>query len=205
MPTHTTDIDTAAVPAPAPIHTLDELTAAVAKAAQLQLVIMAAEARQRAAVEAAKEAFELATRASSAELAALLAGISAAADAHKDDWFPIGKNKKRKKSLKVLEHTLAYRQAVSVEAPAGAAQQLTRVLQELAAHLASDGLCAEEREILEREQRALSAVLRQPPVELNKEAVKALDENALGWLYAHGVKLVSTESFTLRFDFTPNA
>lgn len=185
------------------IETLDQLKNAVHKLATLQLVLNAAEARQQAAIEAAKKAFDEATADSQAQLAALLAGVQKYAADNKDMLFPL-KGKTRTKTYKVLQHALAYRSSSSITAPETIVDDIKEMrarLKELLSWPTTDEAAAAEAlaqiDVLKRLIRAKE--------EFDKTAAKALLETQAGLLSRLKVTETTEETFRVTFNFTPTA
>lgn len=170
-----------------------------------QLVLDAASAKQQASIEALKKAFDESTAEHRERIAANLAAVEAFAAKNRDALFPL-KGKKRRKTFKVLDHALKYRSSSSVEAPANAVQiikQLIAVSEVNILNLGRD--CDEARDIAAMIAR-LEALIRTPPPELNKDAVKAVqDDDSLTLLADNGIKVATTETFNVEFNFTPSA
>jgi alkanesulfonate monooxygenase SsuD/methylene tetrahydromethanopterin reductase-like flavin-dependent oxidoreductase (luciferase family) len=188
------------------IGSKEELTAAVAEAAQIKLALLAAEARQQAAMEAAKEAFERSAAEDVAELAVLIASIEAAAAAHKEDWFPRGANGKRKKTLPVLDHKIAYRASSVVDAEKMVGLALAEEIDRMEEEMGSPDLTGEQLEELVECRAVLARCVRYPLPELNKDAVKDLPEAVRQkYLAPRGVAVREVENFSVQFNFQPQA
>lgn len=206
--TTTQDIDTAAA---APLPELKDLPAlfeAVAEAARLQLVINGAEAQMQAEVEAAKVGFEKATAPHAARIQALFAQVEKYAEAHKDTFFPV-KGSKRKKTFTALQHALQYRSSSMVEVPPRIVQQLLKVIESLDKEIANARSKGSPEDIAHANDMfacmtALETLIRQPDPEFNKDTAKALtNERAKEILKALGFKVVTSETFKLVFNFSP--
>lgn len=196
------DIDTTQA-APAIIIKDDKhLCDIVYNLAAAQLLINAAEAEMQATVEAAKHAFATATEPLTSSVKGLFAGIEAYATANKDRLFPI-KGKKRSKTFKVLQHALQYRSSEQVKAPANAVALIKSMILNSEVNIMNLGECAASTQIAAVIQK-LEGLIRQPEPELNKDAVKALTEEALiDYLASHGITVETLETFKLAFAFTP--
>jgi len=195
----TKDIDTTQI-TPAVVITDDiTLTEAVFQAASLQLILNGAEAEQQARVEAAKKAFDEATREHTARIAEIFAGIEAYCAKNRDRLFPL-KGAKRAKTFAVLQHKLQYRSSDTVDAPKDAVTRIQRMLSDIVSELSTPGITSEREAELERIEQTLRLLIRQPEPELNKDNVKALD----GVIPAElGLSVQTTETFKLAFTFTP--
>jgi 1,2-phenylacetyl-CoA epoxidase PaaB subunit len=188
------------------IGSKEELTAAVAEAAQIKLALLAAEARQQAAVEAAKEAFERSTAEAVAELAVLIASIEAAAAAHKEDWFPVGANGKRKKTMAVLDHKIAYRASSVVDAEKMVGLALAEEMDRLEEEMESPDLTGEQLSEMVECRAVLGRCVRYPLPELNKDGVKDLPQEVQKkYLEPRGVVVREVENFSVQFNFQPQA
>lgn len=185
------------------IETLEQLKNAVHKLATLQLVLNAAEARQQAAIEAAKKAFDEATADSQAQLAALLAGVQKYAADNKDMLFPV-KGKTRTKTYKVLQHSLAHRSSSSIDAPETIVDDIKAMrarLKELLSWPTTDEAAATEALA---QIDALDRLIRTKE-EFDKTAAKALLESQAGLLSRLKVTETTEETFRVTFNFTPTA
>lgn len=185
------------------IDTLDQLKAAVHKLATLQLVLNAAEARQQAAVEAAKKAFDEATAETQSQLADLLAGVQKFAAANKDMLFPL-KGKARAKTFKVLQHALAYRSSSSISAPETIVEDIKAMrahLKELLSWPTTDDAAAAEALA---QIDALDRLIRTKE-EFDKTAAKQLLESQAGLLSRLKVTEATEETFRIAFNFAPTA
>ena len=173
-----------------------------------QLLINGAEAAMQAKVEAAKKAFADATAPIAEELKSLFAAVEIYAAANKARLFPV-KGKKQSKTYKVLQHELKYRSSSAVEAVTNAAEMIGRMIEIADAWDSPDGLW---NGIPKDEVRdALKALLRQPPTELDKDALLSqheaktpLSEALLGYLHLNGIRVKTSETFKLAFTFTPD-
>lgn len=186
------------------IETLDQLKNAVHKLATLQLVLNAAEARQQAAIEAAKKAFDEATADSQTQLAALLAGVQKYAADNKDMLFPL-KGKTRTKTYKVLQHTLAYRSSSSIAAP----ETIVDDIKAMRARI-EEMLCCPDAPEAGVPEEALAQIdaldrLIRTKEEFDKTAAKALLESQAGLLSRLKVTETTEETFRVTFNFTPTA
>lgn len=195
----TKDIDTTQI-IPAVVITDDmALTEAVFKAASLQLILNAAEAQQQAHVEAAKKAFDDATREHAQRIAEIFAAVESYAAEHRDRLFPL-KGKKRAKTFAVLQHKLQYRSSDTVEAPADAVTRIQHMLSDVVSELSAPDLTREREAELQVLEQTLKCLIRQPEPELNKDNAKALD---LLLPPALGITVKTSEAFKLAFTFTP--
>jgi phage host-nuclease inhibitor protein Gam len=195
----TKDIDTTQITPAVVIDDDMQLTEFVFKAASLQLMLNEAEARQQAQAEAAKMAYDEATREHAERIAEIFAGIEAYCAANRDRLFPL-KGKKRSKTFAVLQHKLQYRSSESVEAPKDAATRIQRMLSDVVSELATPGLTTEREGELQVLEQTLKSLIRQPEPELNKDNVKALSEVLPAELE---IKVTTAETFKLAFTFTP--
>lgn len=207
MSEQTIDIDTTQA-APALTITDDRhLCDVVYEIASKQLVINAAQANQQAKIEAAKKAFADGTAEFTAEIARLFAAVTDYATANKERLFP-GKGKKQKKTYKVLSHELKFRSSTAAEAPADAVAVIRQMLQVVRDFDAPDGNW--NGVPLVQVVETLKGLLRQPPEELNKDALLSLcasespgSEALAQYLHLHGLRAKTTEGFKLVFSFTP--
>jgi phage host-nuclease inhibitor protein Gam len=192
------DIDTTTTP---PVSIADDiaLTNLVHEAASLQLTLNAAEARMQAHVEAAKKGFNEATREQSQRIAEIFAGIETYCAAHRDRLFPL-KGKKRAKTFAVLQHKLQYRSSEAVEAPKDVVQRIQDMLHDVASALYAPGLTSEREAELKRIETTLICLIRQSDPELNKDNAKALKGQIPEAL---GIRVTTSETFKLAFNFTP--
>jgi phage host-nuclease inhibitor protein Gam len=193
------DIDTTQITPAVVIADDMQLTEFVFKAASLQLMLNEAEARQQAHVEAAKMAYDEATREHAERIAEIFAGIEAYCAAHRDRLFPL-KGKKRSKTFAVLQHKLQYRSSESVEAPKDAVTRIQRMLSDVVSELATPDLTTERERELQALEQTLKSLIRQPEPELNKDNAKALTELIPAELE---IKVTTAETFKLAFTFTP--
>lgn len=206
----TTDINTAAVPAPVAIADLQGLTNTVNRLASLQLILNQAEAEQQAAQEAAKKGFADATAPFLEEMNALFAGLEKYCGDNKDTLFPT-KGGKRAKTFAVLQHKLQYRSSQSVLAPATAADQILATARMLETKLISEQAKGDARDSDAIDQVAavitvLNGLIRPSAAELKKDAVKEVtNEQATELLLAMGIKVVTEEAFKLSFNFSPQS
>ncbi len=175
------------------------LTNHVHQAAALQLILNAAETRQQAHVEAAKKAFDEATRESTARRDAIFAGITAYCVTHRDRLFPM-KGKTRAKTFAILQHKLQFRSSDSVEAPKDIVARITALLRDIATERTNLLLTSDREHELNALEMTLRPLLRQPEPELNKDNAKAARDTLPLEL---GISVSTTESFKLAFNFTP--
>lgn len=194
------DIDTAQLTPSIVIADDLALTEAVFKAASLQLVLNEAEAHQQAHIEAAKKAYDDATREHAQRIVEIFASIEAYAAAHRDRLFPL-KSGKRSKTFAVLQHKLQYRSSDQVEAPKDAVTRIQRMLSDVRQELSTSSTTREREGELEVLEQTLKLLLRTPEPELNKENVKALDVVIPAEL---GIRIKTSETFKLAFTFTPD-
>lgn len=197
--THT--IDTTAAAASTLVITDDKhLTDLVHEAASIQLLLNSAEVKQQAHVEAAKKAFDEATREHTAKISTIFAAIEAYCAQHRDRLFPL-KGTKRSKTYAVLQHKLQYRSSTTVSAPKDIVKRIQALLSNVRLQLASiTNTSAQEAELLQL-QGSLESLLRTPPQEFNKEAPAATLTAAPQEL---GISITSAETFKLAFTFTPD-
>lgn len=201
------DIDTSATPPDITIADDKQLCDVIYDLAQKQLIINAAEAKQQAAIEAAKKAFADATAPLTDDIKTLFAAVETYATSNKDRLFPV-KGKKRSKTFKVLAHKLQYRSSTSAEAPANAVSVVHQMLQIVQQYDAPDGNW--NGIPLDQVVCALEGLLRQPPQEINKDEIirlctseDAASKALAGYLHLHGIRAKETETFKLAFAFTP--
>lgn len=192
------DIDTTTTP---PVAIADDiaLTNLVHEAASLQLTLNAAEARMQAHVEAAKKGFEEATREQAQRIAEIFAGIEAYCAAHRDRLFPL-KGKTRAKTFAILQHKLQYRSSEAVEAPKDAVQRIQAMYNAVELELSTAVLTSERERELQGLGEILTLLLRWREPELNKDNAKALDGQIPEAL---GIRVTTSETFKLAFNFTP--
>lgn len=196
------DIDTSNLPALV-IKDDKQLSDLVFDIASKQLVLNAAEAEQQSKIEAAKKAFDDATRDITGEIRAKFAAIEAYAAKHKDRLFPV-KGGKRKKTFNVLQHALQYRSSDQVKAPSNAVLIIKAIIFNAEAEIMSLGPCEHSTHLAGVIQK-LEALIRQPDPELNKEGVKACTDKVVkDYLAAHGITVETLETFKLTFAFTPD-
>lgn len=195
---------------PTPASTLvitdtKHLSDVIFEMAKDQLVLDAASANLQASIEAAKKSFDEATTQQRERIAANLAAVEAFASKNRDTLFPV-KGKRRSKTFNVLQHALKYRSSDSVEAPANAVQIIKQLIAASEVNILNLGRdCDEAREIAAMIAR-LEALIRTPQPELNKDAVKAVqDDDCLTLLADNGIKVETTETFKVEFNFTPSA
>lgn len=202
--TTTKDINTAALQLPAIIIADDKaLCDLVHEAASIQLVLNGAEAKQQAAVEAAKKAFADATREQSERINAIFAAIETYAAANRDRLFP-KKGSKQAKTFAIMQHKLQFRSSDAVEAPTDAVEIINRLKHALAVEMA--GLEGGLWQGLNRDQMedAFEALIRCPAPELHKDAVKSASKPVRETLAAYGIKVTTSETFKLAFTFSPD-
>jgi hypothetical protein len=189
------------------ITTDTDLTNLVSDLAQKQILIESAKARVQATVEAAKLAYDEATRDLATEIQTGFDLINQYCTAHKDRLFPVKKDKRQKtlQILQILQHKLQYRSASEVTAPEDIIKRITARLQDLSLELRS--LHPEDFDRIEAEIDLLNTLLRQPPLELNKDAASAAltTETTALQLAPLGITKTTTETFKLTFTLTPEA
>lgn len=196
------------MPMPEPLIIADdkELTNAVADAAALQLSIHQAQTAMRKVVEEAKKKFEQLTRGPAAQLNAIFAGITTYCESNKDRLFPLKASAKgsskapvRQKTYAVLSHKLQYRSAEHVEV-----EDVPLCLGRIGLRCAS---IVNEAEELGEEAHATLAMLdslqRNPPPELDKDAVLKHWTAHEELLRSLGIEVVEEETFKLAFVFSP--
>jgi phage host-nuclease inhibitor protein Gam len=203
----TIDIDTTQA-APALTITNDKhLADVVHQLASKQLILNQASAEQQAKIEAIKKAFGDATEDLSKEIEDLFAAVEAYAMANKERLFPT-KGGKTNKTFVVLKHKLQFRSAASVEAVSNAVDLIERMIDVVSDWDSLDGnWCGVPKDDV---YQAFKDLLRQPPKELNKEALLSqhaaktpLAKALLEYLHLHGIRVKTTETFKLSFTFTP--
>lgn len=201
--THDVDTSLAGLAQPALIITdLKHLSDVVYEIASTELAIDKAACDQKAKVEAAKKAFEDATAELQTERAIKLAAIEVFCEANKDTLFPI-KGDTRKKTYKVLQHELKYRSSTEVITPDDAVTKALDLIEKLDS-AASNAANPTEADSYEETITRLRAFLRQPPTEINKEAVGATDDQMKAYLKQHlGISENTKETFKVVFKFTP--
>lgn len=203
--TDTKTINTAAITPDIVISDDVQLTQLVHEAASLQLSLNRAETIQQAAVEAAKKAFEDATRDTSTRIAEIFTAIQSYCAANRDRLFP-AKNGKRAKTYQVLAHKLQYRSSDTVQAPEDAVQVIENLLKAGLDYIEHHPLGLDHWNGYSRTnlQTALKALIRQPEPELNKDAVKNADHHLRDMLATQGIRVLTQETFKLAFTFTPD-
>jgi hypothetical protein len=181
-----------------------DLTNLVSDLAQKQLLINQAKAAAQARVEAAKLAFDEATRDLSTEINTGFEAINQYCTDHKDRLFPLKKGK-RQKTCQVLQHKLQYRSASAVTAPEDIIKRINDRTQDLEIQLRS--LHPEDFDRVEAEFDLLKSLIRTPAPELNKDAASAAlnDETTALQLAPLGLTKTTTEEFKLTFTLTPEA
>lgn len=184
--TETKDIDTAVVTA-AEITSTKGLSDAIFEMAALQLAVNKAATEEQTKIEETKKIFEEGTRAARERLASLLAGVEKFAKANRTLLFP-GKAK----TFKVLEHALKYRVSSSLKH-----DSVTALIEGVKAALAAKPTPTPEQ------QAMLLGLLRQPPLEINKDAAKAAWVKHEEQLKSLGFTLETGESFKVEFNFSP--
>lgn len=182
-----------------------DLTNLVSDLAQKQILIERAKAQVQATVEAAKLAYDEATRDLVTEINTGFEAITAYCEANKDRLFPVKKGK-RSKTYAILQHRLQYRSSTEVTAPTDILTRLSNRLADLT--LQSRSLTGTaDLDAIEAEIELINSLIRVPAAELNKdaasEALKA-EANALA-LAPLGLNLTTNETFKLTFTFTPEA
>lgn len=201
----TQDIDTTAIAPALTITDLKQLTEVIHDMAQTQLLLNRAEADMQSRIEVIKKAYDEATAELVEKIKAALAAVEAYATQNKDTLFPI-KGGKRKKTLAILQHALKFRESSSVDAPSNAVELISQIVEALKAQsglavFSNDQMRAEA---LQLGADKLNALLRQPDKELNKEAIKSLDDKQFESLKRLvGIKIVPSETFKVEFTFTP--
>jgi len=187
------------------LNSISDLTALVSDLAQKQLIINSAANQVKAQVEAAKLAYNEATRDLVTEINTGFEAITAYCEANKDRLFPV-KNGKRSKTYAILQHKLQYRSSTEVTAPDDILTRLRNRLADLT--LQSRSLTgAADLEQIEAEIELINSLIRIPAAELNKDAASdalKAEANALA-LAPLGINLTTNETFKLTFTFTPEA
>lgn len=204
----TTDTPT---PTPAPLVILNDqhLSDVVHALASKQLALNEAEAKVAGRIELLKKAFSDSTAETAAELKAGLEAIEAYAKTNRDRLFPV-KGKKQVKTHKVLDHKLTYRSSTAVEAVSDAAESISKMVEVAEKWNAPDGLW---NGIHKTDLAAMfRSLLRTPPQELSKERLLAMheddtpaDRHVLEYLHLNGIRVKTTESFKVSFNFKPEA
>lgn len=180
-----------------------ELTALVHELAMRKLKIAEAEAHVQAKVEAIKLAFDEVAGPSIKEVEEGEEIIREYCEVHRERLYT--KNGKPIKTLKVLEHKLAFKTVSKVMAAGDVVAAIERRLGELALSLRTlvrtDAVAAAEAEI-----DLLNQLLRVPATELNKAvaAQELNDEWAADKLASVGVTLDTKESFLISYTLTPD-
>lgn len=202
----THDIDTAATVPGAPIESIQQLTETVFAMASLQLAIDTAKAAMQAAVEQAKKEFHDATSADQASINAMLARVQEYCAAHRAELFG------KRKSTRILQHELCYRVSTEVILPDAPEvmpafiREVAEKCERLAAIPSAEGDPEGWQEGWRTAAAMLRSFLRQPPEEVNKEAVAAAMKTHGAWITAHtGIKLSTKDGFAVKFHFTPEA
>ena len=191
---------------PTPVLNTDtDLTNLVADLAQKQIIIEKAKSQVQTTTEAAKLAFDEATRDLVAYIEAGFKLIDQYCAIHRDRLFP-KKGSKRSKTFKVLEHKLQYRSSSEVTAPEDIVKRILARLDRLKMEFRSINF-SEDLERVEAEMDLLKTLLRQPPLEFNKPAASTAlaSETTALQLAPLGIDKVTTEAFKLEFVLTPNA
>jgi phage host-nuclease inhibitor protein Gam len=197
------DIDTQQARPAILIDNTDQLRDVVYEIASLELILRGAENQLQAKIEAAKKAYDEATREATERVNSLFAAVEAYATEHRDELFPVKKGK-RVKTYKVLEHKLQYRSSDSVQAPANAVDIIKAIIANSEVNIMNLGPCDAATQIAAGILK-LEGCIRQPAPELNKDAVKAIDDQELvNHLATHGIRVATTETFKLAFSFTPD-
>jgi len=187
------------------ITDLHTLTDTVSDLAIKQASINEAKARLNAQVEAAKLAYDEATRDITAEINAGFEAITAYCEEHKDALFPLKKNGTRQKTLAILQHKLQYRASSGIDAPDNVIDLINRRISDLQFHARS--LTGVDHDAIRSEIEILRQLIRQPDPELNKDIAAGLansDDNT-DILAAVGITRQHSETFKLTFTFTPGA
>lgn len=185
------------------ISTDTDLTNLVSDLAQKQILIERAKAQVQATVEAAKLAYDEATRDIVAEINSGFQAINTYCAEHKDRLFPLKKGK-RQKTYAVLQHKLQYRSSSEVTAPTDILTRLRDRLADLT--LQSRSLTGTaDLDAIDAEIELINSLIRQPAPELNKDAAgAALSSEATALALAPlGISLTSNETFKLVFTLTP--
>lgn len=200
--TITQDIDTRQADELPPIADDAELRALVYDTGRKQLILNEAAAVMQSAIEQAKKAYSDATAETTQEVTQAMARIERYAAAHRDRLFP-KKNGKPTKTHKILDHELQYRTSTQVQAPENAAQIIKAIILQSEVEIMNLGECEASTKIAAG-IALLERLIRQPEPELNKDAVKALEDAELrDLLAAHGIRAETLETFKLAFKFKP--
>jgi phage host-nuclease inhibitor protein Gam len=180
-----------------------DLTNLVSDLAQKQILIERAKGQVQATVEAAKLAYDEATRDIIAEINSGFEAINAYCTENKDRLFPVKKGK-RQKTYAVLQHKLQYRSSSEVTAPDDI---IARIIARI------DALCIEARSLnaamdhdaISAEIDLLNTLLRHPPIEFSKDAAGSAlaHETTALQLDPLGINITQNETFKLTFTLTP--
>lgn len=188
------------------IETQHDLTDAIHELATLTTVITAAQAKQQATVEAAKKAFEEATREETARLEEIRSQVEAYCAKHKATLFP-GKAK----TCSVLQHKLQYRSSTKVTAPADVVARIQRQIDAIEDQLGQDingeiDLTPDQVEDLTDDLSVLTALLRVSNPELNKKLVPDyMTDRFKPLLKSLGIDLHTEDTFNIVLTLSPNA
>lgn len=198
-----TDIDTTAITDAPVITDLKGLSDTIHEMAKEQLKVNEAEAKMQAAVEDAKKQYEAAISPHTGLIATLFTSVANYAKQAIDTLFPKSKGGERKKTYPVLGHKLQLRSSSSIEAPEDIVQLIIDDLKKMVRTNPGNEPSPEQR----KREIMLAKLLRQPPLELNKDAAREAlkDPEAAKVLAELGIKETSIETFKVAFKFTPES
>lgn len=179
-----------------------ELADVIYEMARDQLILDAAAAKMQSTLEAAKKAYDEATRPITEKQAANLAAVEKFATEHRDTLFPL-KGNKRTKTYNVLDHALKLRSSESIITPEGDAD--TIVDEAIKRWKRAPGARTDEEHKAMID--ALLTLLNQQPPTWDKDQAKRLLKQPEGETIRQltGLALQEQETFKVEFRFSPAA
>jgi phage host-nuclease inhibitor protein Gam len=180
----------------------DQLRDVLSDLAVSQLAIKRAANEQAARMEAAKKAFADVTDPIIAEDNVKEQAIEAYCTAHRDRLFT-SKKGKAAQTITVLEHKIGWRKSSEIEAPEDIIRRIEQKLDDLA--MEARAIDPRGLDLVEHQIDLLNGLLRQPPVELNKDAAKAAakNEHDAKLLAEVGITETTEETFKISYNLKP--